>query len=385
MQVSQIFKIVNDALKQTDGNLPLLQEDLSNIIDVGNSIFNANSFDNYVKKLVDRIGKVVFVSRPYSGLAPSIYMDSVIWGSVTQKISSAVPEAVENESYELVNGATYDPNQVNLPDVYVKFFSKYVTFEVDRTITEKQLRSAFTGVAELDGFISMIFNEISKAFTIAIDNLIMRTINSAIADTLYKDYNSGTEFTGASHTRAVNLLYLYNQRYSATLTAAQAVTTPEFVRFASYYMALYSDRLSRVSTLFNVGETQKFTPKEEQHFILLSEFARSADVFLQSDVYHNELTAITKYEVVPYWQGSGDDYAFDSTSAINVISGSGNTVTASGILGVMFDRYALGVTNIEQWVNTQYNAKADFVNYFYKYKAGYFNDLNENFVVFFVA
>lgn len=385
MQVSQIFEIVNDALKQTDGNLPLLQEDLSNIIDVGNSIFNANSFDNYVKKLVDRIGKVVFVIRPYSGLAPSIYMDNVIWGSVTQKISSAVPEAVENESYELVNGATYDPNQVNLPDVYVKFFSKYVTFEVDRTITEKQLRSAFTGVAELDGFISMIFNEISKAFTIAIDNLIMRTINSAIADTLYKDYNSGTEFTGASHTRAVNLLYLYNQRYSTTLTAAQAVTTPEFVRFASYYMALYSDRLSRVSTLFNVGETQKFTPKEEQHFILLSEFARSADVFLQSDVYHNELTAITKYEVVPYWQGSGVDYAFDSTSAINVISGSGNTVTASGILGVMFDRYALGVTNIEQWVNTQYNAKADFVNYFYKYKAGYFNDLNENFVVFFVA
>lgn len=385
MQVSQIFKIVNDALKQTDGKLPLLNEDLSNIIDVGNSIFNANSFDNYVKKLVDRIGKVVFVIRPYSGLAPSIYMDSVIWGSVTQKISSAVPEAVENESYELVNGATYDPNQVNLPDVYVKFFSKYVTFEVDRTITEKQLRSAFTGVAELDGFISMIFNEISKAFTIAIDNLIMRTINSAIADTLYKDYNSGTEFTGASHTRAVNLLYLYNQRYSTTLTAAQAVTTPEFVRFASYYMALYSDRLSRVSTLFNVGETQKFTPKEEQHFILLSEFARSADVFLQSDVYHNELTAITKYEVVPYWQGSGDDYAFDSTSAINVISGSGNTITASGILGVMFDRYALGVTNIEQWVNTQYNAKADFINYFYKYKAGYFNDLNENFVVFFVA
>lgn len=385
MQVSQIFEIVNDALKQTDGKLPLLNEDLSNIIDVGNSIFNANSFDNYVKKLVDRIGKVVFVIRPYSGLAPSIYMDSVIWGSVTQKISSAVPEAVENESYELVNGATYDPNQVNLPDVYVKFFSKYVTFEVDRTITEKQLRSAFTGVAELDGFISMIFNEISKAFTIAIDNLIMRTINSAIADTLYKDYNSGTEFTGASHTRAVNLLYLYNQRYSTTLTAAQAVTTPEFVRFASYYMALYSDRLSRVSTLFNVGETQKFTPKEEQHFILLSEFARSADVFLQSDVYHNELTAITKYEVVPYWQGSGVDYAFDSTSAINVISGSGNTVAASGILGVMFDRYALGVTNIEQWVNTQYNAKADFINYFYKYKAGYFNDLNENFVVFFVA
>lgn len=385
MQVSQIYELINTTTKEVLGDSVVVAEDLSNVVDVGNSIFNANSFDNYVKKLVDRIGKIVFVNRPYNGLAPSVYMDGVMWGSVTQKISSAIPEAVENESYELVNGASYDPNQVNLPDVYVKFFSKYVTFEVDRTITEKQLRSAFTGVAELDGFISMIFNEISKAFTIAIDNLIMRTINSAIADTLYKDYNSVSVFNGASHTRAVNLLYLYNQRYSATLTAAEAVTTPEFVRFASYYMGLYSDRLSRMSTLFNVGETQKFTPKEEQHFILLSEFARSADVFLQSDVYHNELTAITKYEVVPYWQGSGVDYAFNSTSAINVTSGSGNTVTASGILGVMFDRYALGVTNVEQWVNTQYNAKADFTNYFYKYKAGYFNDLNENFVVFFVA
>ncbi|WP_418517435.1 hypothetical protein [Pseudoruminococcus massiliensis] len=385
MQVSQIYELINTTTKEVLGDSVVVAEDLSNVVDVGTAIFNANSFDNYVRKLVDRIGKVVFVNRPYTGLAPSVYMDSVMWGSVTQKISSAIPEAVENESYELVNGASYDPNQVNLPDVYVKFFSKYATFEVDRTITEKQLRSAFTGVAELDGFVSMIFNEISKAFTIAIDNLIMRTINSAIADTLYKDYGSDTVFTGASHTRAVNLLYLYNQRYSTSITATEAVTTPEFVRFASYYMGLYSDRLSRMSTLFNVGETQKFTPKEEQHFILLSEFARSADVFLQSDVYHNEFTAITKYEVVPYWQGSGTDYAFNSTSAINVTSGSGNTVTASGILGVMFDRYALGVTNVEQWVNTQYNAKADFTNYFYKYKAGYFNDLNENFVVFFVA
>ena len=385
MQVSQIYELINTTTKEVLGDSVVVAEDLSNVVDVGTAIFNANSFDNYVRKLVDRIGKVVFVNRPYTGLAPSVYMDSVMWGSVTQKISSAIPEAVENESYELVNGASYDPNQVNLPDVYVKFFSKYATFEVDRTITEKQLRSAFTGVAELDGFVSMIFNEISKAFTIAIDNLIMRTINSAIADTLYKDYGSDTVFTGASHTRAVNLLYLYNQRYSTSITATEAVTTPEFVRFASYYMGLYSARLSRMSTLFNVGETQKFTPKEEQHFILLSEFARSADVFLQSDVYHNEFTAITKYEVVPYWQGSGTDYAFNSTSAINVTSGSGNTVTASGILGVMFDRYALGVTNVEQWVNTQYNAKADFTNYFYKYKAGYFNDLNENFVVFFVA
>lgn len=386
MQVTQVYELINQTTQEILGSSVIVAEDLSNLVDVGEEVFNARSFDNYVHSLVDKIGKMVFVNRPYRGLAPSVFMDSMMWGSVVQKVSSEMPLAEENESYELVHGASYDPNVVNLPAVSVKFFSKYVTFEIDRTITEKQLKSAFSSAGEMTAFIAMIFNEIDKAFTVAIDNLTMRTINSAIGDTLFSAYSSGNVFTGASHTNAVNLLYLYNEQFpDANLTAENALVTPEFIRFASRMMRLYTTRLQRISTLFNVGGKQRFTPKEEQHFILLDEFAASADAYLQSETFHNEYTKISGYEVVPYWQGSGEDYAFSSTSAINIKTGSNNTVTASGIIGVMFDRYALGVTNTERWVNTNYNGKADFTNYFYKYKAGYFNDLNENFVVFFVA
>ena len=71
-------------------------------------------------------------------------------------------------------------------------------------------------------------------------------------------------------------------------------------------------------------------------------------------------------------------------SAINVKTAGGKDVQAGGILAVMFDRDALGVTNLDRRVTTAYNPRGEFFTNFYKFDAGYFNDLNENFVVFYV-
>lgn len=375
MEMKQVAEFVNNATGEVLGENALLTEDLSNIVDVGEAIFNANAFDHYVKSLVNHIGKVIFVNRPYAGSVPSVLMDSWEYGSVLEKISSEMPLAVENQSWELVDGQSYDPHIFNAPKAEAKFFNKRTTFEIDRSITERQVRESFSSGSQLNSFISMLFNEIDKSLTVKTDALIMRTINNMIGETV----------NDANTARAVNLLTMYNTAYSASLTPEAAIRTPEFIRYAAFIMNMYVDRLARISTLFNVGGKQRFTPKDLLHFVTLSEFTRAADVFLQSDVYHNEYTAIRNSEVVPYWQGSGTDYAFSSTSTINIKTASGATVNQSGILGVMFDRDALGVTNYDRRVTTSYNAKAEFTNYFYKQDAGYFNDLNENFVVFYVA
>lgn len=375
MEMKQVAEFVNNATGEVLGENALLTEDLSNIVDVGEAIFNANAFDHYVKSLVNHIGKVIFVNRPYAGSVPSVLMDSWEYGSVLEKISSEMPLAVENQSWELVDGQSYDPHIFNAPKAEAKFFNKRTTFEIDRSITERQVRESFSSGSQLNSFISMLFNEIDKSLTVKTDALIMRTINNMIGETV----------NDANAARAVNLLTMYNTAYSASLTPEAAIRTPAFIRYAAFIMNMYVDRLARISTLFNVGGKQRFTPKDLLHFVTLSEFTRAADVFLQSDVYHNEYTAIRNSEVVPYWQGSGTDYAFSSTSTINIKTASGATVKQSGILGVMFDRDALGVTNYDRRVTTSYNAKAEFTNYFYKQDAGYFNDLNENFVVFYVA
>lgn len=390
MEMNQVATFTNTVVQEVLGSTAVVQEDLTNVVDIGNEIFNADAFDVYVKTLINHIGKVVFVNRPYSGSAPSVLMDGWEYGSILEKISSEMPVATENPSWELTDGKSYDPNIFKQPKASAKFFNKRTTFEIDRSITERQVKQSFSSGQQLNAFISMLQNETEKALTVRMDSLIMRTINNMIVETVKSDYADPSDLTKASGVKAVNLLYLYNQRFTKTLTSEQAITDPEFIRYAAFQIGLYSDRMTRMSTLFNIGKKQRFTPYDLQHTIYLSEFIRAADVYLQSDTFHDIYTKMKAGETVPYWQGSGSDYNFTSTGKINAIpssnEGSGKTpIAVNGVLAVIFDRDALGVSNLDRRVTTQYNAKAEFTNYFYKHDAGYFNDLNENFVVFFVA
>lgn len=384
MKVSQIYELMNQVTSEILGTSEIVTEDLSNTVDIGTALFDATSIDNYVKSLVNHIGRVIFVNRPYSGSAPSVLMDGWEFGSVLEKVSASLPDATENESWELENGTSYDPNIFYKPNVTAKFFNKRVTFEIPMSFTERQVKESFSNAEQLNGFLSMLYNAVDRAMTIKIDSLVMRTINNMIGETMHDAFPTGT-YTGVSSVRAVNLLKLYNDKYAAELTADSAITTPAFIRFASYMMGLWANRMSKVSTLFNVGGQDRFTSPDLLHVILLADFASAADAFLQSDTYHDEFTKLPKAEIVPYWQASGTDYGFGSTSKINIKTSSNNAVTVTGVLGVMFDRDALGVTNLDRRVTTNYNPKAEFYSNWYKFDAGYFNDLNENFVVFYVA
>lgn len=384
MEVKQIYEIVNSITKEVLGETAVVNEDLSNIVDIGTEIFNANAVDNYVQSLVDHIGKVIFVNRVYKGYAPSVLMDGWEYGSVLEKVSTTLPTATENESWELTDGTSYDPNVFYKPTVSVKFYNSKTTIEIDRSITMRQVKESFTTPTQLNSFISMLYTAVENSLTIKIDALIMRTINNMIAETINADYGSDS-LTSTSHVKAINLLVLYNDANGTALTAEEALKTPEFIRFAVYTIGLYPKRLSSYTTLFNVGGTAKFTPKDMLHIVMLNEFDSAVGAYLQSDTYHNELIALPNHEVVPYWQGSGEDFSFSSTSSINVKTSSGSTVSTSGILCVMFDRDAIGVCNQDRRVTTNYNGKAEFYNYFYKFDCSYFNDLNENCVVFFIA
>ena len=384
MNVQQIYELMNSVTNEVLGESSVLSEDLSNVVDIGTSIINANEIDNYVRSLVNHIGRVIFVNRPYSGNVPSVLMDGWEYGSILEKVSATLPNATENESWELEDGASYDPNIFYRPTVEAKFFNKRVTFEIPLSITERQVKESFSNVTQLNGFLSMLYNAVDKSMTVKIDALVMRAINNMIGETMYAEYGANS-YSAASHVKAVNLLYLYNQCYSKNLTASNAITDPEFIRFAAYEMGVIADRLSKISTLFNIGGKDRFTPSNMLHVVMLSDFKKAADVFLQSDVFHNQFTEFPKSEIVPYWQGSGTGYAFSDITNVKIKTASNHNVDVSGILGIMFDRDALGVTNLNRRVTTNYNPKGEFFNNWYKFDSGYFNDTNENFVVFFVA
>ena len=385
MEVKQIYELMNGVTNEILGKSDLVAEDLSNVVDVGTEIFGATEVDGYVKTLVNHIGKVIFVNRPYTGNIPSLLMDSWEFGSVLEKISADIPNATENESWELENGKEYKQDIFYKPSVSAKFFNKMVTFEVPMSFTEKQVKQSFSSASQLNGFISMIYNAVDKSMTVKIDSLVMRTINSMIGETISAELGETGTLAEHTGTKAVNLLKLYNDKFNVDITANDCLTNPDFIRFASYTMALYVDRLSKISTLFNVGGKERFTSAEYLHIVMLSEFKSGATAYLSSDVYHENYVALPNSESVPYWQSSGTDYSFENTSKINVKTATGKDITATGVLAIMFDRDSMGVCNSDRRVTTNYNAKAEFFNNYYKFDASYFNDLNENFVVFYVA
>ena len=205
-----------------------------------------------------------------------------------------------------------------------------------------------------------------------------------IGDTIHSDIPEATNYSKASGVKAVNLLYLYNQKFGGSLTKEAALTNPEFIRFASYEIALYRNRFTRVSKLFNIGGKDRFTAPENITTVLLNEFTQASGMYLNSETFHDDYVKLPTTEIIPYWQGSGLTYGFDKTSKIDVTTGSKNKVTIDGVIGVMFDKNAVGVYNENKRVTSNYNPKAEFINNYYKWDSNYFNDFNENFVVFFV-
>ena len=378
MKVTQIHEIMNTVTSEVLGKKDIVAEDLSNIVDIGKEIIDTDKVDNYVNKLVHHIGKVEFTNQKYSGNAKSVLMDSWEYGSILQRIDAELPTAYENETWNLVDGQSYDPNIFYQPKVTSQFFDNKVTFEIPISFAEKQVKDSFSSKNQLNGFLSMLTNQVDTSMTIKLDSLIMRTINNYIGNVLDKN-NPNT---------SINLLKLYNDKTGEKLTTKNCLTDSGFLRFANFVINTYVDRISRISTLFNIGGKERFTNAENKNLILLTDFVNSSNVFLQADIKHNELTGVENFDTVPYWQGSGNNYTFEDISSINVKvnngTKTGKEVQKSGIIGVLCDRYSLGVTNLDKRVTTNYNPKAEFYTNFYKSDSGYFNDFNQNFIVFYV-
>lgn len=394
MTIEQVATLVNNSTKDVLGENAVTTQDLSNVVDIGKAIFDSNAVDNYVKSLVNHIGKVVFVNRPYMGNVPSVLMDRWEFGSVLEKIECELPEAKTNETYNLVNGTDYSPNVFYKPTVNAKFYNSKVTFEVDLSFTDRQVKESFSNAEQLNAFVSMLYNSIDKSMTVKVDSLIMSTICNAIGQVLHANFPDvvGGDYSASNSVQAVNLLKLYNDTLSPTtpLTKDNCMYNLDFLKFASKTISLYKDRLSKISSLFNVGKKARFTPTDKLHIVALSDFVANLDSYLQADTFHNELTKLPNgIEKIPYWQGSGTDYSFNNVSDIhiNIKTGDSETaeIVASGILCVMFDHDAIGVTNNEKRITTQHNPKADFTNSFVKWECSYFNDMNENIVVFFIG
>lgn len=354
----------------------IIKEDLSNIVDLGTILFNSDKWrDNYVKTMIDRIGREVFVDRVYSGYAPSVLKDSWEYGSIMSKTRVKLFDAKPNPSWSLKKGDTVNQFEFCPPEVSQKFYNSKVAWQIECSFADEQLKESFTNAAAMNRFISMIQNRIQTSMTIYIDSLVMRCINNFVAEKI--SANNGI----------VDVLAEFNATQDSPISAAQAVSSKEFYRYLAFRIDRDIERFRAPSVNFNIDTDQDnvtFTPREYAHFVIHSDFASGIKIYLQSDTYHDNLVTLGEYDTIPFWQAQGDKYQLAMTSRINVDLASDNTksVDRNYIIGFLFDRDALGVLNDNRRVTSSYNSNGEYYTNFYKVDTSYFNDLAENGIVY---
>lgn len=389
----QIASIVNTMAAEYVGETTLVQEDLANVVEVGQTVADAMGYDAFTNSIVDKIGETIMVNREYDTTAPDILRrgTGIPFGSITEKIRVKLPTAVNNDSWAIGQtwtagqGWTDATNPTNdnanpfitvRPEVEATYFNGGGTFEVEMTFPTIQSRSAFASVANWRRFADTVESRIYQAKNVFKDGLTMAVIRNLIASKI------------AAGNAVVDLLAMYNATHTPTITATAAMYNPDFLRYAGYIISLFPRRLRKMSRRYNTADYDTFTPSDRLRVVMLDMFTESVNTFMTSDTFHDEMVGLkTAYSPVDAWQagGTGDGTDFATAAALNVKTANGDTVNSGTdyyVLGTMFDVEAAWQRYDNPRTTSQYNARKEQTTFFYKEDVSYANDLAENCVVF---
>lgn len=389
MKVNQISGMLNGIWGEVLGGT-LIAEDLSNLVDAGRIIQSdstfGDNFENYVGKIIDKVGRTIFVDRVYRAKDLGIWRDSWEYGSVLEKIRCDVGNFEDNCEWDLTKDVdankTYDYNEnlsSHIEELFkfvpastqAKYFNLKTTFKTTISITRKQLKSAFNSASDMARFIGMIENRIMSKMEIAKDELQRRTIVNLI----------GTKI--ATGHQVVNLKAEWEATGGAVYqNLLQALKDPEFLRFTAKRITMDREFLTVPSTLYTEGSFYNHTPIEDSRLIVLSDLDAGLKFNLYGDTYNQEFVNLDNYKTIPFWQGPGQSMGLADRSSIKITTASGQSVDRGAILGILFDRDAAMVCNETPEVRSQYNADGNFTNFFYTYDCSYFNDFDENAIVY---
>lgn len=377
-KVSQIYDLVNQTAKESMGEQAITVKDVSSLIALGDSVLASNTdTENFLNTLVDRIARTVFSVRQYESDSEGMVRHPFEFGCIVQKIYVDLPEAKKNDAWEIGKG-DYTPKfaPVIKPTAKQKLFNGVSTWEVDVTIPDFMFRTAFTNETSMATFIDAIFTAMDNMMTLALENNANLTRASFIA----------RKIKGGKPCGAINLLHEYNTITNAGLTVESALMNAEFLAWASRSINLWVKRMSKMSVLFNEEGYKRHTPKDKLVVNLLQDFTSACDTFLGANTFHDELVKLPMYDSVAYWQGAGESFDFNDTSAINIKldDSAQGTISKKGIIGVIYDYEAMGVTLNERRSTSDRNNHDEYTNYYNKANIGYFNDMSENGIVFYL-
>lgn len=397
MDTNQIYTIVNEVNAEAFGSEAIDVIDAQGLISLGNSVLSSTgNTEAFLNTLVQRIGRTIISFRQYRNKLADMVVNDFEYGAILQKIRVHLTDAETDPAYALTDGQSVDPWTINKPDVEQKLFVTRTPYMFHVTIARKQLKEAFLSESAMGAFIGAVFGQVRNSIEVSLENLGRLCIANMMAEFTPFTPEAGDDTPATTLNHEVALCTLYNtaRGYHGVIPGeGGAADTPasagyveadtclfddDFLRFAVKTMKSYSDNFTDMSTLYNDGEIETFTPREDQRLKVLSSFERALETVVQYSAFNEEMVRLNAFATLNFWQSA------QTADTVKVERASdGVTVTIENVVGVLYDRDALGIYKRDEDVlTTPVNAKGLYYNTFYHQIELWFNDTSENFIFF---
>lgn len=366
MTTNQIYTIVNSIVDQAIGDSGIVATDTQGLVSLGNVVLDSSTnTEAFLNTLAQRIGRTIYRFRAYNNKFTDMIVSDMEWGAILSKIRVEMPVAESDEMYGLTDGVAVDHYVVAKPKAHQKLFVTRTPYQFKITIQRETLKEAFLSAEAMGAFIALVFGEVRNAIELSLENLGRLTMCAAISET-----TAG---------QVIPLVSDYNHDTGSTLTAATAMYSADFLRYAIYRINTIVDMMQDMSVQYCDGILPTFTNLENMRVKVLSKFQRRLETMVDYAAFHDQFVKIDKqYTTVNFWQAEQDP------DEINIKKPSdGSAFTASNIVAVIHDRDAFGIYQIDETVlTTPINAAGAYYNQYWHEKQGRFVDTAENLVVF---
>ena len=388
----QIYTILNSINAQANTGASLV-ETAADFISYGETVsqLSETGKETWFAALMDRIGQTIMDNRAYRAKTVTpLWKSPFEYGSILQKIHAGNMAATQDKAWADPSTVSTDPMSPVVHPVEQRLYGKQAVWQIKDTIPDIQLTTAFTSAERMAAFLSNLMLTTQNSIERSMENLANLTRSALMA----KTYLAG----GA---KVVKLVTAYNTAMGYTSSddgyitpgSESALYNRDFLRFASLQIALKLDQMQHMSSIFAKSGYERFTDRSYLSFSVLGMFDDAVSSYLASDTYHEKLVELpseNKY-IAPFWQATGSAYAFANASKINVMLHPAGedpsedpkvALEKAGIIALINDTEAAGLTLDERRVRTIYNPELECTNYFHKARERWYVDDTQNAVVF---
>ena len=379
MSFEDASAILNNIRQQVTGESSIAPVNTADFVAVGTTLLQSG-YDPVLNAITQMVTKTIFSIRPYSRKFGGIKVDSEMWGSIVRKLAVADKAWEPNAEFDLVDGQSIDHYKVSKPDVLELKFYGAEDFSKHYTIFKDQLNNAFSGPAEFGRFMSMVVQNVS--------DMIEQNFES-IARMIIANYVGGKK---VANNGVIHLLTEYNAETGLSLTSTTVFAPANFGDFMKWVYAridtltsLMTERSNKFQIQVTGKEITRHTPYEYQKVYLYAKLMNDMKARVLSSTFNYGFIEYADVEEVNYWQSIDSPMAIDVTP--NYLDADGSIKTGAeqnitNLVGVIFDREALGYTVMNEWsATTPLNASGGYWNTFYHFLMKWWVDYSEKGII----